>query len=251
MNFVVYSHTRLDTNEIFYIGIGYLKRAYTKNSRNIHWKRIVKLTEYKVDILHDNLTWDEACKLEIHYIKLYGRRDKNLGPLVNMTDGGDGKIGYKFSDESKKKIGDKNRINFKGSGNPFFGRTHSDESKDKAKKTKEKNPFSPTLEQKEKWRLKMVGKSIHDDESINQISHNMPHQRPIDVWKVNGDYVGRWHAFSAFVREVMGYRARTDSHKQYFLAVSKICGILNGRIRNKSYKGYIFKDVMVQQETLQ
>ena len=111
---VVYRHIRLDTNEVFYIGIGKdEKRAYDKKrSRSNWWKSILEKTEYRVDILFDNLTWEEACEKEKEFIELYGRKDLELGTLVNMTNGGDGSIGYKNSEESNKKRSDKlkNRV---------------------------------------------------------------------------------------------------------------------------------------------
>ena len=57
-NVYVYRHRRLDTNKIFYVGISKtknFKRAYSKNNRNIHWKRIVNKTDYNVEILKSNL----------------------------------------------------------------------------------------------------------------------------------------------------------------------------------------------------
>jgi hypothetical protein len=111
---VVYRHIRLDKNEVFYIGIGKDEsRAYDKRrSRSDWWKSIISVTDYRVDILFDDLTWDEVCEKEIEFIKLYGRKDLGLGTLVNLTDGGDGSIGYKNSDESNRKRSNKlkNRI---------------------------------------------------------------------------------------------------------------------------------------------
>jgi hypothetical protein len=120
---IVYQHIRLDTNKIFYVGIGTkYKRAYEKaDKRNIVWSRIVDKTDYKVEILAENLTWDEACKMEVILIKKYGRLDLGLGSLANLTDGGDGTInriqtkeeiekransirGMKRTDETKQKI---------------------------------------------------------------------------------------------------------------------------------------------------
>lgn len=98
----IYKHRRLDNNEIFYIGIGNIKRPYEKTNRNPYWKNLTNKTEYKVEILSDNLTWENAQEAEIQLIKLYGRRDLGLGQLVNLTDGGDGCIN--FSDITKNKI---------------------------------------------------------------------------------------------------------------------------------------------------
>lgn len=102
----LYSHTRLDTNEVFYIGIGIIKnykRAYQcGKSRNIFWKNIVNKTKYEVKIIADNLNWQEACELEKKLIKQIGRKDLGLGTLVNLTDGGDGNVG--MTQETKDKI---------------------------------------------------------------------------------------------------------------------------------------------------
>ena len=53
----VYRHIRLDKNIPFYIGIGTTeKRAYRKDGRNPIWNNIVNLTNYRVEILFDNLS---------------------------------------------------------------------------------------------------------------------------------------------------------------------------------------------------
>jgi len=102
----LYRHIRLDKNEPFYIGIGSdidgkYSRAHNK-MRSIHWKRIVSKTDYEVEIMLDDLTWEEACKKEKEFIKLYGRKDLKEGTLVNMTDGGDGHINP--TEETRKKL---------------------------------------------------------------------------------------------------------------------------------------------------
>lgn len=107
----VYRHIRLDSNKPFYIGIGedlpknisLYKRAYETTNRNKFWSNIVNKVKYKVDIVLDDLTWEEACKKEIEFISLYGRKDLKKGSLVNLTDGGDGKKGVKDSLETKNK----------------------------------------------------------------------------------------------------------------------------------------------------
>jgi len=101
---VVYRHIRLDKNEPFYIGIGKTeKRAYSKHGRNRYWNHITKNTEYKVQILFDDLSWEQAIEKEIELIQTYGRKDLGLGTLVNLTDGGEGMLNHKPSDETIKK----------------------------------------------------------------------------------------------------------------------------------------------------
>lgn len=103
---ILYAHIRLDTNQIFYIGISINdKRPFNKSQRNKIWKGITRKTSYRVDILFNNLTWEEACNKEIELIKKYGRINNNTGILCNLTDGGNGTINYKHKQESKDKIG--------------------------------------------------------------------------------------------------------------------------------------------------
>lgn len=100
----VYRHRRLDTNEIFYVGIGKGRkyRAFDKIRRNDFWKNIITKSEYEINIVADYLDRESACELEELLIKEYGRRDLGLGTLVNLTDGGDG--GTNWSQEMKDRI---------------------------------------------------------------------------------------------------------------------------------------------------
>ena len=71
----VYQHLRLDTNEVFYIGIGsddegkYIRaNNFCKTQRSKFWYRTFKKYGIKVEILFDNITWNEACEKEIELI---------------------------------------------------------------------------------------------------------------------------------------------------------------------------------------
>lgn len=91
----VYRHIRLDKNIPFYIGIGnddtYF-RANDKNGRNKYWQNIANKTSYEVEIIIDNISWEDACKKEIEFIAIYGRKNDG-GILANLTKGGEGKLG--------------------------------------------------------------------------------------------------------------------------------------------------------------
>lgn len=103
----VYRHIRLDKNEPFYIGIGKsedYKRAFTSNHRNKIWTLIKNKTDIEVEILFDNISWEEACNKEKEFILLYGRKDLNTGTLANLTIGGDGKVGSIISKETREKL---------------------------------------------------------------------------------------------------------------------------------------------------
>jgi hypothetical protein len=117
----LYRHIRLDKNEPFYIGIGSnpnYRRAYTKNKRNKYWHNIVSTTDYRVEIMLDDISWEEACEKEMEFISMYGRKDNKSGILCNMTNGGDGTFGRSLSKETKDLIS-KARI----------GSKHSEETK--------------------------------------------------------------------------------------------------------------------------
>ena len=101
----VYRHIRKDNNSPFYIGIGKdLKRPYSKKYRNNAWLGVVAKTEYKVEILFEGLTKEQAVEKEIEFIKLYGRKDIKTGCLYNMTSGGEGVFGMVYTKERNDKI---------------------------------------------------------------------------------------------------------------------------------------------------
>ena len=140
----IYRHIRLDTNEVFYIGIGKSSdRAYDKRYRNNYWNNIVNKTEYEVQVLKKGLSWEDACELEKVLILYYGRKDLGTGILVNMTDGGEGKCNYVASDSFRSKCSDRmvgNTIN--------NGRKHSNEINSKKGKKMGDNIKAQPIEYK-------------------------------------------------------------------------------------------------------
>lgn len=126
---IVYQHRRKDNNSIFYIGIGKdIKRAYSKKNRNKHWVNIVSKCGYDVDILLNNIPYEDACNVEFGLVNSYGRIDLGTGILVNLTDGGKGSINFKHTEETIKKISGKNSHKYgkgylqKGDLNPMYGK---------------------------------------------------------------------------------------------------------------------------------
>lgn len=103
----VYLHQRLDTNEIFYVGIGTdnkFQRAKNKSRRTEFWKNVIKKTEYKIIIFINDISIEDACNEEIRLIKHYGRRDLNEGTLVNMDNGGKIHLHRNVSETTRQKI---------------------------------------------------------------------------------------------------------------------------------------------------
>lgn len=103
-NFCVYFHINPLKNEVFYVGMGKMSRPYSDGDRSEWWHRTVQKYGKIVDLVHENLTWKDACQWEMYYIRRFGRRDLGLGTLVNMTDGGDGVLGLHHSTKTKIKL---------------------------------------------------------------------------------------------------------------------------------------------------
>ena len=99
-------------------------RAYELNDRrrNIYWQRTVKKYGCNVHILCYWETEKEAFEHEKFLIDCF--RSINH-PLVNLTNGGDGSGGYRWTSEQKAKI------NNSGSFNPMYGKLHTEETKKK------------------------------------------------------------------------------------------------------------------------
>ena len=98
--------------------------------------------KYKQDnfefVVLEDCKVDELSDREQHYIKLY----KDLGIAYNIHDGGDEgyNLGKHLSDETKQKIGAKNRIN-------GLGRKASDTTKEKMSKSHIGKKYAPMSEE--------------------------------------------------------------------------------------------------------
>ena len=106
--YFLYTHTRVDNGDIMYVGIGtqpknglLYSRAYNTFSRNPSWRAIVRITNYKVNILLEADTREEVEIEEKRLIALYGRRDLGTGSLVNRTEGGE-KVGAPHTKTKRK-----------------------------------------------------------------------------------------------------------------------------------------------------
>jgi hypothetical protein len=151
----IYRHIRLDKNEPFYIGIGTdskYQRAYSKQSRNIFWNRVVSKTDYEVEILLDNLTKDEAKIKEIEFIALYGKKIDKTGILTNISDGGDGNLGGKHTEEAKLKIGLSNKFKDYSKFDRSYMQTK--EYKDKVSKINKGRKMPDSMREKTSERMK-------------------------------------------------------------------------------------------------
>ena len=184
----VYCHVRLDTDEVFYVGIGRSeKRAFDmKRGRNKYHKSITSNHGARVQVIIKDIEWDVACFWEKAWIKAL----KGAGyKLANMTDGGDGV--FNPSDEVRIKIskaltGNKHasgiirtehqriEISKRMTGNQvWLGRSHSEETINKIKDKLSGRPGrKKSQEEKDKISKTMTGKK-RPKETCNKMSASM------------------------------------------------------------------------------
>lgn len=154
--------------EPFYIGKGkgnrfnnhLIKYKLRTNKNKMFVNKILKIQSSQMQPIiikvQENLNEQTSFQLEKSLIISIGRKDKNLGTLTNMTDGGEGSSGYimtdkqkekcrqtaiKYSDKHSKRMKENNptndplvrekisqikQIQNKGSGNPMFGKLGKD-----------------------------------------------------------------------------------------------------------------------------
>ena len=81
--------------------------------------------------LVNNLSEGDAFKLERDYIELIGRRNLDTGPLLNLTSGGQGASGYKYTPEQLiKRSKEQSTIN-----NGFYNKNHDKNTFNKFKRS--------------------------------------------------------------------------------------------------------------------
>lgn len=122
MIYYVYAYLRKSNNTPYYIGKGKGRRAFDK-----HTYVTTPKNRSKIVFLETRLTEIGAFALERRMIQWYGRKDNGTGILSNRTDGGEGVSGYTNPPERRLAISIANT----GEGNGMYGKTHSDEAKER------------------------------------------------------------------------------------------------------------------------
>jgi hypothetical protein len=97
----------------YYIGKGTGVRAFVNHGR-ISVPKDKSLIVF-LDVFDNE---EDAFRAERMFIQAFGRVDTQTGILHNLTDGGEGRVGAKFSEDTRKKMS----ISRTGDLNPMYGR---------------------------------------------------------------------------------------------------------------------------------
>ncbi len=117
------------TGTPFYVGKGKGRRAQDTTRRSKVFKEVYVGGGCSVEIVDWFIHESQAHAHEVELIEFYGRRFFG-GPLVNMTDGGEGTSGLKHSVEARDKI-----AAAKIGNNSLLGKNHSAETRAKMSET--------------------------------------------------------------------------------------------------------------------
>lgn len=127
--YYVYVWTRLDTNEVFYVGKGHGNRYKDMRMRNRYFLNIVNkvgMDNIKIDIVEKDLSEEDAFEREQYFISYY----KTISScLTNMTKGGEGSSDwFDHLTEEEKEL-------HRELSKSFLGKHHTQETKEKIRKS--------------------------------------------------------------------------------------------------------------------
>lgn len=195
--------------EPFYVGKGSGDRYKGKHMCNTLLNgKITHIGKDNLIINIDIMPSEEAAHLnEIIRIAMIGRYDLGTGPLCNLTNGGDGFVGAKHTEDSKKKMS----MSRKGIQN-FLGKKHTKESIEKIRKTSLGR--NPSYETKRKLSLAAMGNK-------NALGHKRSQEtkRKMSLAKIGKKCSDETKKKMSFAR--LGKRTSDETRKKISLAVKK------------------------------
>jgi len=164
--------------EPFYVGKGkgmrYKRIKYRKNPYFEH--KINKIKELGLEpiiVRFENLNENKSFKVEKQLIHIVGRYNTTSGPLVNMTDGGEGSSGKLMSQETRNKMS----LTHRGHNHPMFGKHHSEKSKRLMSEKKKGTKLSDEHKRK-------VSQNHADFRGENHPRHKLVKQDVIEIRKL-------------------------------------------------------------------
>jgi hypothetical protein len=152
----IYIDFREDVGTPFYVGKGYENRTRDFRRRNKVWHRIVAKHGIRREVIMSSYDNEFVCQEEMRLISELKTRVEFDG--ANMTDGGEGSVGWHPSDETRLKISQSLTGKMAGKKHPLFGRGHTQTAKQKMSKTRK--GMSQPWKQKGVEQLDTMGRRI-------------------------------------------------------------------------------------------
>lgn len=193
MKYYVYKHLRKDTREVFYVGKGEGNRHKSKIGRNPYWKNIVEKHGLIIEIIEYFDAEKLAFEAEARLIASIGRKDLGKGPLVNMSDGGEGASGAVRTLEQRKTYSEKTWMRTEAGKASVTGDNNPAKKPETRKKLSENNAHrNPVIREKGAATFRAFGdkhpsKSIAHREMMRQAN---PASRPEIRKKISESKMG-------------------------------------------------------------
>lgn len=180
---------------------------------NKHMAAIIKKADGALIFvkIREGLTDEEACHIERAFISVIGRADREMGPLANRTDGGDGSFGYVHTESAKNRI-----------AKAMTGRTVKPETREKLRRANlgKKNGHVHSHEFKQRIKALHLGRIKSPDECKKISSGKMGHtvsEKTRD--KIRSKLVGKKLSAQHIARVSAGVKAARARQKQQRIAL--------------------------------
>jgi group I intron endonuclease len=220
-------------NEKIYIGYttqtlkkriaGHYCGAKNNNVANNYFKNA--LLKYSKDTFEWFILWESddlqiLLEKEKYFVSLLKSNVKSIG--YNLTSAGDSGV---YNDEVRKKISDKAiERNLKGSRNPFYGKNHSQETKDEWSKVRKGICYNPGYKHSDEVKKRLSEIRIQlckDEEHILKMQNCQVSKRIICV------------------ETGIEYKSIKEASRQTGIKSGSISANVNGR--TKTCNGFLFK----------
>lgn len=166
------------------LGLNYLgittRDPFKYSGSGLYWKNHLKFHQIKTEeiktiIILETLNKEELIEKSRYYSELYNIVESNEWANLTPESGDNSMWGYKFSEESKKKMSESRKGLMVGEKNHMFGKITSDEVKEKIRQANTGKKL--TEEQRDKISKKLKGNKSktgqkYSQETIEKIKRN-------------------------------------------------------------------------------
>lgn len=181
-----------------------VERNYVSLSRNTELysrvKELIEVDKLREIILVDDLDEDTAYKLEEEYTRKYKLRSEG-GTLYNRCYGNWIMTDKARSNMQKKRSATISEL-YKGEGNPFYGKKHSEESKRKISENNSGFSGHSHSESYKEYMSNLLKGRQFSEETISKMRGPNKKTKEIWVYDTNSSTLHYFHSYNGAVREL-------------------------------------------------